>query len=178
MDLGIDGKWLKIFELKTPAAVTCLAFGLLSLLELQAGWVSFRDADSWAGSIFLLFVNAGAALLCGRALVAVPEWFARRQRRIDKLQALNALTDEARQVLCYLTTKKTRAFLAPGDCRIVRQLVEAFLVDRLSGGTLDKSPYAVRNDVWKELQRRRRDFRTDNVNGLPPWSTEHRGRGF
>ena len=173
MNCLVDGKWLDVFQLKAPAGVTCLVFGALGLTEAWLGWLSLADTASAAWSIFLLFINAGVALLCGRAVDWVPAWHARQQRKNEKLQALNALTRPAHEILSYLSTKRTRSFLAPRNCPLVAQLVKAYLVDQQQGGTLDETPYLVRDYVWKELRRRRNAFRTDRVDGPPPWSARY-----
>ena len=176
-----DSKWLKLLDLP----------GHISLALSVACWLTLflAETDVLRLGIIPAWMRAGIGVLgilstclfvatIGDFMIKNRIQIKRRQTHEQMVIArLDTLSNSEREVLSYLIQANQQSFSAELAGDRVATLVQKGLVIRGSGvHSYIDWPFMIPNFVWVELQRRKDEFNTANLNHRPPWLHYRRSR--
>lgn len=187
-----DSNWLKALEIRGSTAAAVAAASILVFVMAEAGWFHLDTLPAWLKAIIAAVAVLALALVGGN----VAQWFidesskkkerrreeeehraeqhkkeeAQAQYRRQALGYLDTLSGLEREIFSYLVQKTQQSFTTDMSGTRIGTLLQKGLVEMGSGvhGALDW-PFTIPNFVWEELQRRKDEFNTANLNDPHPW---------
>ncbi|MGB8313658.1 MAG: super-infection exclusion protein B [Aestuariivirga sp.] len=177
----LESVWLKILELRGEILAGIFAACIFILLFANGDYQYARDLSKEALVwIFLLAVLTFFLILArmGKAIFdLVGAWRKKRiehskaiEFQIGVLKYLDTLSQGERAVLSYLVQKNQQSFNGDMTARNVVTLQQKNLIAIGSGMMVqDDAPYIIPPFVWNELQARKAEFNTADLEGMHPW---------
>jgi hypothetical protein len=171
--MSLDPGWLKFLDIKGSAAFALFVASVAVYLCAYNGWLYASELPGWALGLNGAMVLYSGAMLLVRIATSLLGWRARAtgwleayRRRSDILRYLDDLKQDEREILAWLTTRGQRWFQSDSvyGARASPLVKKGLTVSvRRYSHDLDWT-FEVPGFVWRELQRRRADFKHPHPN--------------